>query len=96
MAGNIYFNIGSSGTQAEIAYVANSVNYPTLLPSVSGAGYAGVDATGTDTNIDIKLSAKGSGVVDLGTQTSGSAGGAAGYMVIKVSGNTYKVPLYSV
>ena len=80
--------------QFGVGKIASSVNYIRASGSIASTAPSLI-STGSDTNIDIKLYAKGSGVVDLGTQTSGSASGLAGYMVIKVSGTSYKVPIYS-
>jgi len=83
---NVQFAISGSETSA--------VNYVTASGTATGNG-TGFTATGSDTNIDIKLSAKGTGVVDLGTQTAATAGALIGYMVIKISGTSYKVPYYA-
>lgn len=91
-----YSNATASTVQFAISGSATSaVNYVTALGTVTGSG-PGFTATGSDTNIDIKLNAKGTGVVDFGTQTDITAGASAGYMVIKVSGVSYKVPLYAI
>jgi hypothetical protein len=72
----------------------SAVNYFLAQGFNTGTGPS-LAATGSDTNIDARIIAKGTGVVDLGTPTAGTAGAASGYMTIKVSGTSYKVPLYA-
>jgi hypothetical protein len=72
----------------------SAVNYFLAQGFATGTGPS-LTATGSDTNIDARIIAKGTGVVDLGTPTAGTAGAASGYMTIKVSGTSYKVPLYA-
>jgi hypothetical protein len=62
----------SGGTQFEIAHTASSVNFLQATGSASGAGTATLAASGTDTNIDIVLTPKGTGAVRLGTAANGS------------------------
>jgi hypothetical protein len=83
--GGVQFAISGTNTTAVNYFVANGV--------ASGSG-ATLAANGTDPNIDARLVAKGVGVVDFGTQTSGAAGAPSGYMLIKVSNVSYKVPIY--
>jgi len=92
---HLFFSNNSINTQFAISGTETSaVNYVTASGTATGNG-TGFTATGSDTNIDIKLSAKGTGVVDLGTQTAATAGSLVGYMVIKISGTSYKVPYYA-
>ena len=62
----------SGGTQFEIAHTASAVNFLQATGSASGAGTATLAASGTDTNIDIVLTPKGTGAVRLGTAANGS------------------------
>ncbi len=62
----------SGGTQFEIAHTASSVNFLQATGSASGAGTATLAASGTDTNIDIVLTPKGTGAVRLGTAANGA------------------------
>jgi hypothetical protein len=89
-----YSNTGANVQFAISGTETSAVNYVTASGTATGIG-PGLTATGADTNIDIKLSAKGTGVVDLGTQTAAAAGALVGYMVIKISGTSYKVPYYA-
>jgi hypothetical protein len=52
---------------------------------------------GSDTNIDLIIAAKGTGVVDFRNITfAGSAGASAGYLPVKVNGTSYKIQLFNV
>jgi hypothetical protein len=85
-AAAVQFAINGNQTSA-VNYFLASGHATTIGPTLTAAG--------SDTNIDARIIAKGTGVVDLGTPTAGTAGGASGYMTIKVSGTSYKVPLYA-
>lgn len=83
--------------------VANVANWVTIDAAPAG-GPVGVIAGGADTNIDLSLHAKGAGSLDLnGTvTTTATAGGASalptaplGYLTVKVSGSTVKLPYYA-
>lgn len=91
------FHFFYSGSVVQFAINGNqtsAVNYFLASGFATGTGPS-LTATGSDTNIDARIIAKGTGVVDLHTPTAGSAGAASGYMTIKVSGTSYKVPLYA-
>jgi hypothetical protein len=62
----------SGGTQFEIAHTASAVNFLQATGSAAGAGIATLAAAGTDSNIDITLTPKGSGAVRLGTVANGA------------------------
>jgi hypothetical protein len=62
----------SGGTQFEIAHTASAVNFLQATGSATGAGTATLAATGTDTNIDVVLTPKGTGAVRLGTVANGA------------------------
>lgn len=57
---------------AVLKYVATAVNYLALTPSVTTAATE-IAAAGTDTDIDIKLTPKGAGRVQIGAGISGAA-----------------------
>lgn len=96
---------GSAGTtQFLINTQTGTANYLMVTAANTGGGPQ-VSAAGTDTNVDIRLSPKGTGVVDFTpaptTTTAPSAGGAgalpatpAGYVEIKVNGTPRKVAYY--
>jgi hypothetical protein len=84
--------LGPSGNRtAQVTHVGSGVNYVELVGSVTTAGVQ-VNAKGTDTNIDLLLSGKGSGVVSFGTWTTNADAAVNGYVTIKdSSGNTRKL-----
>lgn len=81
----------SSGTNLFQALpVASSVNFLRASPAVAGSGPE-LSAQGSDTNIDLALTPKGTGLVRFGTYTAG-APTATGYISIKAAdGTTYKI-----
>lgn len=62
----------SGGTQFEAAHVASAVNNLQAKGSISGAGTATLQAAGSDANIDIVLTPKGTGRVRLQTVANGT------------------------
>jgi hypothetical protein len=69
-----------------------------LLFEAYGTGSApSIVTLGVDANIDLKLFPKGTGKLNIiSTATTGSAGGIALYLPIKVNGVDYKLALYNV
>lgn len=67
--------------------------------SISGSSTGNpvtISAQGTDTNIDLILAAKGTGVLDFrNVAFAGSAGASAGYLPVKVNGVSYKIQLFN-
>jgi hypothetical protein len=101
--GQISFSTNGAATeQARVAHVASAVNYILLQGSATGTPPI-IQTGGSDTNRDIKISAAGTGVVDLGTTsaTTASAGAQvlpanpAGFLNLKLNGSAIKVPYYS-
>jgi hypothetical protein len=80
----------SNGKTAFIAYNASSsaVNYIQVDGKVSGTGPS-ISALGSDTNIDLTLTPKGTGNVRFGTYT-GTISAITGYIEIKDSGGTVR------
>jgi hypothetical protein len=80
----------SNGKTAFIAYNASSsaVNYIQVDGKVSGTGPS-ISALGSDTNIDLTLTPKGTGLVRFGTYT-GTALSIAGYIEIKTADGTVR------
>jgi hypothetical protein len=74
------------GTQFVITNTASAVNNLFATGSATGAGVL-LAASGSDTNIDIRLLAKGTGVLAFGTYTAGIIA-QAGYITIKDAGGT--------
>ena len=85
-------SIASNGIPAlRTTGTTNQVNYFTLTGSVSGSNSLSLSTAGSDTNIDLALTPKGTGLVKFGTYTAG-APTATGYISIKAAnGTTYKV-----
>jgi hypothetical protein len=65
------------------------VNYPMAFASVSGAA-SGFQVEGSDTNIDLALTPKGTGNVKFGTYTALMGLTTTGYIEIKDSGGTVR------
>lgn len=75
------------------AVPANGLN---IAGSATGSPVI-ISAQGSDTDIDLIIAAKGSGVLDLrNVAFAGSAGTSAGYLPIKVNGTSYKIQLFNV
>ena len=76
--------------QAQIAHTASAVNFLQLTGSIATSAPI-LSAQGTDTNIDLALTPKGTGLVRFGTYVAGALT-ATGYINIKAAdGTTYKV-----
>lgn len=72
------------------------VNGLEVIPGASGTGVSLV-AAGDDTNVDLRLIPKGTGLLDIrGTSVTASAGSQLGYFTIKIGGTTLKVPAFNV
>jgi hypothetical protein len=85
---NHQFQNGSFGIGFEVAPVASTANY---LRSTSAATTVApaLSAQGSDTNIDLTLTPKGTGNVRFGTYT-GTISAITGYIEIKDSGGTVR------
>jgi hypothetical protein len=86
--GYIGFTTNATSNQVRILHTANA-NYITLTGSASGSGVV-FGAGGTDTNIDLTLTPKGTGNVRFGTYTASMALTVQGYIEIKDSGGTVR------
>ncbi|ORM55987.1 hypothetical protein HA41_00720 [Pantoea conspicua] len=72
------------------------VNGLEVIPANAGFA-AAIQATGTDTNIDVALTPKGTGVVKINNpQVSAGAGAQQGYFQIRLANTLYKIPYYAV
>ena len=80
------FFVNSGAFQASINPVASAVNYLLLAGGTTGNG-AELSSVGSDTNINLKLTAKGTGTVQFGTYTAGIVA-QAGYITITDAGGT--------
>ena len=97
---NINFNLSSKGTgaaqvitgggrQLAVLNTNSAVNYTTATGSSAGAAPV-FSVAGTDTNIDLALTPKGTGNVRFGTYTANMALVVQGYIEIKDSGGTVR------
>ena len=75
------------GNQFTIANVASAVNSVVVYGSATGTAVQ-VAALGSDTNIDLTLTPKGTGNVRFGTLTVNADAPVTGYILIKDSGGT--------
>ena len=84
---------GLSGNQSlQVNNVASAVNYAQIVGAVTG-GAPTLSIQGTDTNIGLVLSGKGTGVVALGGTTAANSGlqvkpTVSGVNYIQINGNT--------
>jgi hypothetical protein len=87
--------VGVESVALELKPTASSVNYAQIIPSATGTGVIyGVE--GTDSNIDLSLTPKGTGVLKYGTHSAIGAETVTGYITIKDSaGNTRKLAVVS-
>jgi hypothetical protein len=79
----------SAGTAAQflIAHTASAVNYLQVTGGATGNA-ATMSAAGSDTNIDLALTPKGTGNVRFGTLTANADAPITGYITIKDAGGT--------
>jgi hypothetical protein len=88
--GNHVFYTNGSAPQLVIAHTASTANYLQATGSVT-TGAPILSAQGSDTNIDIALTPKGTGVLKFGTYTAGILA-QAGYITVKdAAGNTRNI-----
>jgi hypothetical protein len=73
-------------TQFYVAHTASAVNYLQVTGAATGVSPT-ISAQGSDTNIDLALTPKGTGVLSFGTYTAGIVA-QAGYITIKDAGGT--------
>lgn len=89
--GSVKFDNASGKALARIANTASGVNYLAIINSIAGAA-AQLAAEGDDTNIDLFLNAKGTGVLKFGVWTTNADAAVNGYVTIKdAAGNTRKL-----
>jgi len=82
-----YFFSSNASTQFNIGNTASTVNYLRVDGGATGNA-ATMSSVGSDTNIDLALTPKGTGVLRFGTYTAGILA-QAGYITIKdAAGNT--------
>jgi len=76
----------SAATQFIVQNTASTVNYVQATGAATGNGVT-LSAQGSDTNIDLALTPKGTGVLAFGTHTAGIVA-QAGYITVKDAGGT--------
>jgi len=76
---SFHFSVGVGGSTSAVNYLDASGSAAGIGPSLSSQG--------SDTNIDLALTPKGTGVVQFGTYTA-TVTAVAGYILIKDSGGT--------
>jgi len=88
-AGGIYACTNGGTVQALFSHTANAVNYPSITGAATG-GPCSFSAAGSDSNIDLALFSKGTGVLRFGTHSAIAAETVTGYITIKDSGGTVR------
>ena len=89
-AGSTYRHVfkNDAGTHLHVGGSANApVNY-FRLAGANGSGHPTMLAEGSDTNIDMIFTPKGTGTLRFGTYTAGAATDSTGYITVKDSGGT--------
>lgn len=85
-----FFTAGAGSRSLQVRHATGTlVNYPFVTGSVTGAGPV-YSVDGTDTNIDLALTPKGTGNVRFGTRTASADAAITGYIEIKDSGGTIR------
>ena len=87
-SGSVGLRTDSSTTQVSVIHTASAVNFLTLTGSAAGSSPV-IASAGSDTNIDLNLTPKGTGNVRFGTYT-GTILTPTGYVEIKDSGGTVR------
>jgi len=95
-AGNIFMDPGG-GSGFAVLNTVSAVNYVVALGGATGNAVT-LSATGTDSNIDFKVTPKGTGQFDISGTAATTAGTPASfsanrYLAIKVNGTSYYLPL---
>jgi hypothetical protein len=85
----IRFNTNTSDQQFRITHTGSAVNYIQVTGNIAGSSPR-VLAEGSDTNIDLALTPKGTGKVRFGTFTADMTLIVQGYIEIKDSGGTVR------
>jgi len=89
-SGEIRFASNASGSNINFRVLhttSSAVNYGTVTGSAAGSAPV-FGVAGSDTNIDLTLTPKGTGMVRFGTRTASADAAITGYIEIKDSGGT--------
>lgn len=93
--GMIFRNLNSK-PMFQVGISDSYVNGVNVTPANTGAAPS-IGTQGDDTNIDLGLSPKGTGLVKItNPQVTGTAGALQGYVQVKLGNTTYKIPYYAV
>jgi hypothetical protein len=85
----LFKTAGTTPTQMEVSHTASAVNYVQVTGAATGVAPV-LSAQGSDTNIDLNLTPKGTGKVRFGTHTGTADTAVSGYIEIKDSGGTIR------
>ena len=88
-AGSHVFRTNNTVRQFQVNHVTSAVNYGTVTGNVAGSAPV-YSVAGSDTNIDLTLTPKGTGNVRFGTYTADMTLVVQGYITIKDSGGTVR------
>lgn len=86
--GAFFFRVGGSA-QFAVQTAGTTNNYLTATGSAAGSAPK-FSVEGSDTNIDLALTPKGTGLVQFGTRTASADAAITGYIEIKDSGGTIR------
>lgn len=93
--GMIFRNLNSK-SMLQVGISDTYVNGMIVTPANAGSAPT-IGSQGDDTNIDLGLSPKGTGLIKItNPQVTASAGALQGYVQIKLGNNTFKLPYYAV
>ena len=84
-----FYTNNYAALQFRVAHTASAVNYVQVTGAATGSSPT-LSAQGSDTNIDLILTPKGTGVIKFGTYTTLGSEVLAGYITIKDSGGTVR------
>ncbi len=85
--GSMIFSCNGTVTALQLNNTSSGVNYLQMAGAVAGSGPV-LSTAGGDTNIDLTLTPKGTGLVRFGTRTASADAAITGYIEIKDSGGT--------
>lgn len=93
--GLVINNRNDNGTLFNVQQVAGSLNFVQITGAVTGDSPS-IHPNGGDTNTDLILYGKGTGVIDIRNLTVEELAGASfGYAVLKINGTPFKVQLFN-
>ena len=88
-AGAVRFFTNTSVEQMRVSHTASAVNYVQVTGAATGASPV-ISVQGSNADIDLSLTPKGTGNVRFGTYTASMALTVQGYIEIKDSGGTIR------